>query len=367
MNLTLFAYWNTIQIPLFQELCVSNFKRYNPTWNVFVFNEEIAPTLLGDLLPMSWSEMSPQLQSDAVRLAALRKFGGAWLDITSMFVRPNSLQEMWDEMILKKKELRGYTWMTDNILDSWFLMATPNSLLVAQWHDIFLLYLESREQVFDIHNHNLFAPIHNWYETQRLQSECFNCINYLAIHSCFLRVQSLNEWENGEWKERVLLERAHEKGYYVPGTLCKAGFCMCTNPELGGYYKGHHCVHDIFWSNYSVTEISKYTPLLKLNGNHYKALDVSTNEKAQKIFITESLLQKLLLPFIRFNYTENIEVDHQNIHWRSPQYVYTIQWIRFTEGIAITLFTFFAIKIYFYFKGDNLVKYKKQPNSQLQS
>ena len=125
MNLTLFAYWNAVKIPLFQELCISNFKRYNPTWNVFIFNAEIAPQLLGELLPLSWSEMSPQLQSDAVRLAALRKFGGAWIDITSMFVRPNSLQEMWDEMIFQKKELRGYTWMTDNILDSWFLMAPP--------------------------------------------------------------------------------------------------------------------------------------------------------------------------------------------------------------------------------------------------
>ena len=174
----------------------------------------------------------------------------------------------------------------------------------------------------------------------------------------------MNEWENGEWKERVLFERANEKGYYVPGTLCKAGFCMCTNPELGGSYKGHNCVHDIFWSNYSATEISKHTPLLKLNGNHFKALDVSTYEKVQKIFTTESLLKQLLLPFIKFNYTENIKVDHQDIHWRSPQYVYTIQWIRFTEGIAMTLIMLFTIKVCFCLKKVAFAKYLSKRGTQ---
>ena len=91
---------------------------------------------------------------------------------------------------------------------------------------------------------------------------------------------------------------------------------------------------------------------MKLNGNHFKALDVSTNEKAQRIFTTECLLRHLLLPLIQFNYTQEIGVYNQNILWRSPQYVYTIQWIRFIEGFFIALFCLFFYQFMRYKRGQ---------------
>ena len=296
---TLFAYWNTRPIPLFQARCLENFQRYNPTWRILALSQVSAPRLLGrHMLPMTWEQMEPALQADAVRLAAVRKFGGVWMDISGMFLQPNALQNMYDEMVGAGKQLRGFTWMTDNIFESWFIMATPHSTLVAQWHDIFLAYWETRTWSQDLHGHNLFGPIYDWTETQRIMEQCDGCLDYLSIHACFLRVQALTEWEGGVWRDHVFLQRAHEYGYYVPGTLCGGGHCMCTESWYGGAFQGIDCVHDVFWSDISAAEIAQHTPLLKLNGWHTEILDVDTDEKFMRIFsdAPNSLLAQLLTP-----------------------------------------------------------------------
>ena len=93
-----------------------------------------------------------------------------------------------------------------------------------------------------------------------------------------------------------MFERAHKGGYFVQGTLCGGGFCMCNDPERGGHYKGDECTHDAFWSNVPAADIAKHTPLLKLTHEHTEALGVATEDQVMSIFDEHpsSLLAQLL-------------------------------------------------------------------------
>ena len=302
-NHTLFLYWSKPPLPPMHLRCVDNFRRYNPTWSVALLSEATAPVLLGrSSLPRTWEQMTPTLQSDAVRLAALRQFGGAWMDITSMFVRENALDSMWSEMLEQGRELRGYTTHDDHVLESWFIMAASNSVLMAQWHDIFLTYYESRPKSTDILHHDLFAETAESAPFKAIagvsDSSCEDCPNYLSIHVCFLRVQALSEWKDGSWKEHVMLERSNEHGgYYVQGTLCGAGFCNCKDESKGGHYKGDECTHDVFWGDTPAADIAEHTPFVKLSARSISpSMGLETEEQVLSIFDEHpsSLLAQLL-------------------------------------------------------------------------
>ena len=71
---TLFTFWNSRPMPLFEARCLENMQRFNPTWRILPLSMTSAPRILGrHMLPRGWEEMAPPLQSDCVRLAALRK------------------------------------------------------------------------------------------------------------------------------------------------------------------------------------------------------------------------------------------------------------------------------------------------------
>ena len=338
MNRTIFVYWDAFPMPRFQEMCLSNIRRYNPTWNVVVLSQETSMELLGRLLPLGFARMTPQLQSDAVRLAALRRYGGVWIDITSLFVRQHGLQLMWDEMIAQGKELRGYTWMTDNILESWFIMALPNSLLLSQWHDLFLAYYEAREFADDILAHDLFRSIVNSYDVQRLLATGMS--DYLSIHVAFLRLQHFNEWRYGRWTERVLLERGHERAYFVSGTICEGGFCMCSDPNFGGHFKGDRCVHDAFWSpTLSIATLAAHTPFLKLNGEITRSLNVVGREERLHDE-PNSLLSRLLLPYTPYNDSGVVVPPGgraPDVYYNTPQYYDIVHARGVCEGVGASV------------------------------
>lgn len=302
-NRTLFLYWSKPPLPPMHLRCVDNFRRYNPTWSVALLSEATAPILLGrSSLPRTWEQMTPTLQSDAVRLAALRQFGGAWIDITSMFVRKNALDSMWKEMLEQGRDLRGYTTHDEHVFESWFIMAASNSVLMAQWHDMFLTYYESRSASTDIVHHDLFAQIAGQKPFKAIEgvteSSCEDCPNYLSIHVCFLRVQALSEWSDGSWQQHVLLERSNERGgYYVQGTLCGAGFCNCKDASKGGHYKGDECTHDVFWGDTPAEDIAEHTPFVKLSARAIApSMGLETEEQVLNVFDEHpsSLLAQLL-------------------------------------------------------------------------
>jgi len=292
---TVFAYWNTDNLPVFQRQCLDNWARYNPTWTIRLLTMANAPGILGShMLPPTWLRMAPQLQSDAVRLAALRLFGGAWVDITTLFTRQGALEEMWEEMVSAGKTMRAYTWnaIGDHLVDSYFIMAQRGSSLVAQWHDIFMTYWQTRTVSNGIEDHDLFEPVSGWGEMRGMVRA--GKVDYWSIHVCFLRVQALdenNDWSSGSpsWMHRAYVQNGADYAYYHISRLCSG---LSYTPQLS-------CMaNQMFRTDLPLSSIASHTPLLKFHGGMTDALDVGTDDKFMRIFSGSrpTLLAQLLRP-----------------------------------------------------------------------
>ena len=278
---TLFIYWNSgiENMPAFHQHCLDNFRRFNPTWTVWPLTLESAPQILGrHMLPYSFYDMGPALQSDAVRLAALTVFGGAWLDITSLFFRMNSLRDMYAEMIVAGKEMRLYSILQPNIMDSWFIMARPNALLMSQWHAIFMAYYGPRGAAHQIEQHDLMAAL-NQDDVGRLMNWWEGGADYLSIHVCFLRVETLAEWADGDWRDRVLIQTVEEGGYYIQGTMCGRGNRF---DDLELERNSRPCIYDVLTGpGHSVADI--HAPFNKFNGDDTISLGLDSDWDIERI------------------------------------------------------------------------------------
>jgi hypothetical protein len=226
--------------------------------------------------------MAPQLQSDAVRLAALKMFGGVWVDITTLFTRQNALDTMWDEMVAAGKSMRAFVWndVGPHLVDSYFIMAQKSSSLIAQWHGIFLTYWQTRTVASGIRNHNLFSMLSRWPEMQGMIARGKLRVEYWSIHVCFLRVQALYEdAQHLSWMDHAYLQNSNETSYYHIDQLCK--YHHNNNKKL-------ICMRDqMLRTDLPLSSIALHTPLLKFHGGMLRALDLGTDAKFIRCVLDE--------------------------------------------------------------------------------
>ena len=128
-------------IPPYIEACISLMRAASPGWTVTLITEANWTTL-GLRVPSPYSTLrhddvniqrgfgiSSQLFSDWIRLAVLARFGGVWLDATTLALRP---PEAWVDMA--SEGLQGYSlpsYNQDGVMESFALAAPPHNALIA--------------------------------------------------------------------------------------------------------------------------------------------------------------------------------------------------------------------------------------------
>eukprot|EP00966_Prymnesium_polylepis_P136326 3150025-Prymnesium_polylepis.1 len=266
---TLWTFWDG-PLPPFQQFSVQNFRASNPGWRVTLLNRSSALRLLGaHMLPRTLTTMTPQQASDAVRLAALVIFGGAYVDIGSLFLRRGALSSMYRQMMSRGAELRAYTLAnarvnktaSEQVIENWFLMASPQSSIVKQWHAMFLLYFETKSRAHRILDHPLLQSI------EAEGSAAMRRMNpdYLATYALWLAVSGLPEWRGGRWRSHVMTEPAMARGYLVQAHFCPIADGQCCVDAMFGARKA------TLSSGRSLLEaLRSHTPLLKLNKNCHR-------------------------------------------------------------------------------------------------
>jgi len=160
----IWCYWDSIQIPEIVKICTDSWKKYNPDYEIVILNNQTLKTYLPDIDfgAMPRSKDSPARFSDFVRLCILEKYGGIWIDSSTVcnqsFRWINSIQnhtkcECICYYIVFKNE-KG----VDNdspVIENWFIAAIPGSPFIKDWKDEFLrinhfntvdLYLEHIKQ-----------------------------------------------------------------------------------------------------------------------------------------------------------------------------------------------------------------------------
>jgi len=93
----LWGYWHTGRknMPPFCELCVRTWEARHPNWTVVILSDSNYKTYVGPSdLPSTFESLKVQHRSDIIRFAVLKRFGGVYLDVSTVCMK--SFDGIWD-------------------------------------------------------------------------------------------------------------------------------------------------------------------------------------------------------------------------------------------------------------------------------
>lgn len=132
----IWTYWDKGELPEIVKLCIINWENLNPDYNIVLVTRQNIAKYSSEQIPKNFERMSPQRQSDWVRLAVLKGNGGFWIDST-IILTDNF--DWIDNFIFGDIEGLAYfnpSHTIDNkhpIIESWFIVAKKNSRFIASW------------------------------------------------------------------------------------------------------------------------------------------------------------------------------------------------------------------------------------------
>jgi len=164
----IWSYWNSPNVPFFVRRCAENWHRLCPDFSIRMLNDDNLAEYLPDF-PRETPNLIPAKRADWIRMELLARYGGIWLDATTVLTR--SLDWAIAEQRQSRADFVGY-WIGGMtaapdcpVVENWFLAAPPASPFMADWrrefvdggalHDArgYLSRLRSREDVDGILQH----------------------------------------------------------------------------------------------------------------------------------------------------------------------------------------------------------------------
>ena len=163
-------YWNGKPSKLV-DVCLERVNKLHPDFNIKVLNTSIEKV-------NGYDSLSVQAQSDWVRICAIEKYGGIWLDASCFLLKP---VDEWIDM--NKMRLQGFSVpFADDCLESWAFAAPQNDELVRVWKKQFKLAIEIGFDKFKqeslLNNHAIFDHM-----------------PYLTIHGCYVIASNVTNME----------------------------------------------------------------------------------------------------------------------------------------------------------------------------
>jgi len=137
----IWSYWNSPTLPLFVQRCMATWTRHCPDFSIRILNDENLPEYLPGFPPKT-PHLAPAKRADWIRLELMARYGGIWLDATTVLTRP--LDWAVQEQRQSGADFVGY-WidgMTSDhscpVVENWFLAAPPGSPFIADWRREFV-------------------------------------------------------------------------------------------------------------------------------------------------------------------------------------------------------------------------------------
>lgn len=87
----IWTFWHTNSIPLIVKRCIASWKRIHPDWSIHIVQPQNLATFVDvnmDIPGITLENETPQKRSNVIRFVLLYKYGGFWLDATTLLTRP---------------------------------------------------------------------------------------------------------------------------------------------------------------------------------------------------------------------------------------------------------------------------------------
>ena len=149
------TYWDS-NVPDSVTKLINQWKYLNPTWTIHVLSKDTLSLYIKSVeLPEGFydGKESPQHSSDMVRVILLHKYGGVWVDGSTIMM--NSLDWVLDEFNKTKIHYLGYympsfTTIKDKpIIENWFMASKPNTRFIGLIKNEMMKAFGRREEYVD--------------------------------------------------------------------------------------------------------------------------------------------------------------------------------------------------------------------------
>lgn len=168
----IWSYWNDANIPPKVEQILRNRGEVLSTWEQRVLNEDsVYHYIPRGKFPKGYSALTHQAKSDWIRLYLLKVYGGCWMDASIIVNSSQGVEHMYTESVRSSSELSGFylsshtlNSVKESYIESWFIMAPPNSRVVSLWYEEFTEavtggFLPYKKKVFSkINVSNIYSP-----------------------------------------------------------------------------------------------------------------------------------------------------------------------------------------------------------------
>lgn len=198
----IWSFWDTHSDSELVDLCITQFKKLVPDFELIILNTKNVKNYLPDILPVR-KDLPFVNYTDLVRLEILKKNGGIWIDISTILTE--NLSWVYDLKENLKYDLLGFysdfctTDMQNPILESWFLATPKNNKFVSAWHQEFFACYTSPQP------YEFFKEIKN--NKDEIQN-IGDLADYLIIYLAAISVMKKNK------DFRISMISANEVGHY---------------------------------------------------------------------------------------------------------------------------------------------------------
>jgi hypothetical protein len=173
----IWSYWVQENPPELVQKCVSSWKKHCPDYEIRFLNRNTLSQWIPEFkLSAMKNNDSPARESDFIRVSLLSKYGGFWLDASTMLNR--SLDYIRDVQSEKGCEVVGYyiekstTRPEYPVIENWFFACVPGSSFMQKLKEEFMSI-------------NDYADVDEYLKEKRKSGVDFQEIdgpNYLAMH-----------------------------------------------------------------------------------------------------------------------------------------------------------------------------------------
>ena len=244
----IWTHWDKKPAPKEIEELVKRMQKKHPDWEVhFLTTDEFLNTVHPSEIPPGLRDMSVEHQSDWIRLKALSKYGGCWMDSGILVNEP--IDSLREECIAKKADLLVFdikgkqTNKKYPIAENWFIMAPADSILIHLW-------LEEYERAirygFRPYKEQIRAE---GVDLQTLMKDKYD--TYLTEHGCFQKVIQ----QRMPFGAKIVYHTAEDTMFKVQAQICKWD---------------QECI----WKTLKEKEVCSSIPYLKLRGVDRKNVDI---------------------------------------------------------------------------------------------
>ena len=172
------AYWNGAAPPALIQRCFDNWQRTNQGFSLRILNETIVLDYIPEI-PAALDSASHAKRADWIRLELLRRYGGIWVDASSILTR--SLDWVLTQYIRTPAEFMGFYLERHTrdaaypVVENWFMAAPPGSRLIVDWQHEFtteVIHRSGQEYIDHLKDKGVFETVR-----QHIDSP-----DYLSMH-----------------------------------------------------------------------------------------------------------------------------------------------------------------------------------------